>query len=298
MATNNSVIKYSKVDTSKVKFDDIEKSANKKYATSKIWYCENKGSYKTLLIQSSLYKVYDVTENNELLLYVDNAQLFSQIDNASINYVKGNEVIKTLSLKNVSYKTIISTIDNNKTNLLRLPIIYGHNNIENTMFFTTKDKKSMTFKDIKDKNISLNNVKVIFEVDGLIVDIEKNSIFTNLILRQVMIQRPTPQKITLTEYSFVDSESQKEDTDEETNNLSNTKLSNHENIPSVSFSKKSEDNFIEESDRKKSVKKHNNSKYRDSDDSDKDSDVDSESEINVAGLLGSLKKHNRTHDSE
>jgi hypothetical protein len=56
-----------------------------------------------------------------------------------------------------------------------------------------------------------NNIKVILEVDGIIVDIKNNTILTNVIPRQILIQKMKPLKTNLTEYSFIDSDKENPD---------------------------------------------------------------------------------------
>ena len=170
-----------------------------------------------MFIQTSLLKIYDVTKTGDLILSLGDGDcvIFEKIDNKSVEYVKSSGITKQYNLKNVTYKTIVSevTTDNSENiNAWKLRIMTGENS---TKFFINGNKKCLQYESIKDILTKGNCIKVILEVDGIIVDIKNNTILTNVIPRQILIQKMKPLKTNLIEYSFVDSD--QSNSDEEVN---------------------------------------------------------------------------------
>jgi hypothetical protein len=52
-------------------------------------------------------------------------------------------------------------------------------------------------------------IKIIFELDGFIVDLQNKTLYTNIVVRHIRIPNPhKPHKIELVDYSFIDSDNE------------------------------------------------------------------------------------------
>jgi len=209
MQRTNLVLKQLNVNPQKIVFEDFNLTDDKQYVVSKIWYQENESSQPhTLFIQPTNLKVYEMTKNNDIILELSDKDhsLFEALDKLSINVAKTSGVIRKYSMKDVKYKTIINEVDfdtpKKQINALRLKIINGDNH---TKFFLN-DRVPKSIDDVKKLLTRGTEIKVIIELDELIVDLKNNVIFTNVILKQALVKKMRPLKTELCEYSFVESD--------------------------------------------------------------------------------------------
>lgn len=214
MQLSANVMNQHNVNLSGMVHDDWSQTENKQYVVSKIWHQKNDGEQpKSFFIQTTTLKLYEITKNGDLILELDNdknTELFDNIDKSALNYAKSSGITKKYELKDVKYKAIINEIELTplkKINSLRLRILEGN---KPTKFYLS-DKEPQNMNDIKKYLVNGTNVKVILEIDGLVVDLKTNIIFTNIILRQVLIKKMKPIRIELTDYSFIDSENEDND---------------------------------------------------------------------------------------
>jgi hypothetical protein len=213
-ANTNPVLRQANVNIEKLIYDDFILTDNKQYAVSKIWYQKNESSQPhTLYVQPLKLKVYEVTKVGDIILLLseEDGKLFENIDELSVDIAKSSGVTKKFAMKDVKYKTIVNEIEielspqkKTKINALRLKIINGS---KGTKFYIN-DRDPKSIEDIKKLLVKDVEVKVILEIDTLIVDLKNNIIFTNIILKQALIKKMKPLKMELSEYSFIDSDNE------------------------------------------------------------------------------------------
>lgn len=211
------VLSQKSINTTQIVYDDIIMTQNDQFAVAKIWYQPSSDKLHSLLYQTSVLPIYsyDSKTNKFHLKLNENTEqnILSTIDQMSINYIKSTGLLKRLMLspQKVRYRTIVTDFtnkENEKINSIELK------NTTKTKYYSNGVKKSKNLEDVENllkKNV---NVKTIIEIDGLVVDIKKESITTNIILHQFKIEKIKPKKIELNEYSFLESETD-EDTEEE-----------------------------------------------------------------------------------
>lgn len=207
--SENLVLRHSNINENKILFDDLVLTPNKKYVISKMWYQQNETSRPvSMFIQTSSLKIYETTKTGDIILVLDknDSSVFEKIDGKSVDFVKSQNVTKNYNLKNVKYKTIVSEVTVGKDeniNALKIRVMTGENP---TKFFVSGNKKCLSYDNAKSLLANGNNVKIILEIDGIIVDLQNNTILTNVIPRQILIQKLKPRKCNLSEYSFIDSD--------------------------------------------------------------------------------------------
>lgn len=228
---HDTVLTRKTIDTTKIVYDDIILTQNDQFAVSKIWYQPSNDSMHSLLYQTTVLPVYSYdNKNGKFLLRLNKnneQQILSEIDQLSINYIKMSGLLQKLSLspKEVRYRTIVNDFNNKEGE--QMNSIELKNTLK-TKYYSNGIKKSKTLDDIENILKKGLNVKVIIEIDGLIVDIKKGSIITNVILHQFRVERIIPKKIELGEYSFLESEDDEEETANITNNEIITQKGNDE----------------------------------------------------------------------
>ena len=201
----DTVLKYNNIDFSKIIFDEFMITDNKEYIVSKMWYQKSEFEYpRSLHIQTPLLKIDEITKSNNIVLNTDDniTTFFDKIDELTLDFVKSSSVTKKYGLKNIKFVQIVKEISkiNNVTeskNVLKLKIM------NTTKFFTINNKSSLKYENVKKMLKPNGNIRTILELDGIIIDIAKNEIFVNVILRQVLIHKMNPIKVELTEYSFI-----------------------------------------------------------------------------------------------
>lgn len=203
---NNFVTKYSDINIDNVMCDDFVMTTDGKHIVSKIWYRESKTSQPhSFYIQTKKVKLHEVplNENEDILLVLDDASIFENLDKKIVGDIRSSGVHKKYSMVKPTYKsTVNNPDDNDNTNLLRLKI-------GNCKWFY-KDKNPRNTKDIFNLHLleKESYVRAIIEVNMITLNVSQNFIFTNLILKQIQIIPTMPKIVDITEYSFIDDEPQ------------------------------------------------------------------------------------------
>lgn len=230
------VIKDSLLNSNNIVFDDF--STNENQTTSKIWYNdkEKNNEVVTLHIQTQLLKIFQVVDK-DIIITLNNQSIlcFEKIDAFVLEFVKSTKILKKLELKNIKYKTITNTKNDTNTQnelsviKLRLP--------NDKSFFIGKDRTSQSYDTIKQNLTTNNEVKLILEIDSIVIDHEKNIVFTNVLLKQLLLNKVPPKKIELFDYSFIDSENENINNSENKQIKVNSEIRKSENIPLVKLQK-------------------------------------------------------------
>lgn len=207
------VLKLEDVDLRDVIYDNPIKTSSGEYIISKIWHRPNKNTDpKTLNIQLPYTKVYKVSLTNktfDVILIPDatSEDFLENVDKLTWKFMKEKHLIHKYDLKNYKYKTLINELeydDGKKLNVIRIKVIQDKK--KQTVFFSSKTKNIVELDDAKNIIQLVDNIKVIFELDALIIDVSKKLIMTNIIARHILLHELTPKKIDLSEYSFLDSD--------------------------------------------------------------------------------------------
>ena len=183
---NNFVIKYGDVNIDNVMCDNFVTASDGKHIVSKLWYRESKTSQPhSFYIQTQKIKIHEVPtdKNGDLLLILDNADIFENLDKKIVNEIKSSGVHKKYNMVRPTYKSTVNNPDgDNNTNILRLKM--GNCN----WFY--KDRTPKKTQDILNLGIlqKESQVRAIIEVNMTMLNINQNFIFTNLILKQIQIR--------------------------------------------------------------------------------------------------------------
>lgn len=199
---SKAVYKISDVDLSNIIFDDEIYLNNKNLIVSKIFYRDVK--MKTFFIQTSFSKIQKIMNCDNIIIIPDKKteDFMENLDKLSMEFISSNDIVKKYCLKNFRYKTIINETETSNLNIIRIKLN------ENTNYFLNTTKESID----KNKCVDLiegkksEKIKVIFKIDGLIIDIKNKMIFTNIIASQISLEKITPEKIKLNDFSFVPSD--------------------------------------------------------------------------------------------
>lgn len=271
---NNSkaILKHNQLDVSKIVHDEFVE-LNKQYVMSKMWYQETDSSPpQTCYVQTNFLKLNEVTDDS-LTVVAENKNLYEQLDDNSLQFVKSKNITKKYGLKGTKYRTIITTPSDGSKDCIRLKIQNGVS-CKPTQFFTGKDRTSKVHDDVKNLLKAGAEVKLIFELDGLMVDLKHNIIYVNILLKQVLIPKMSPVRVELVDYSFVDSD------DESNNSCSKKELVQEKNVQSETV-----DNSSDKTKHKKAEKMDKLAKRmpEPSPESDSDSDEKSHSGTSNSG---------------
>jgi hypothetical protein len=135
--------------------------------------------------------IFDINEETE--------KIFDLIDNKSLGQIKETLILDELELEKINYKTIVN---HNDVSSIRIK------SNSSTVFFIENNKKSNSLDDIKSLIKCNADVKIIISLDSIVIDIDNNIVFTNILLKQVLIYLATQTK--LIDYSFIISDSDDE----------------------------------------------------------------------------------------
>jgi hypothetical protein len=206
---SQNVQKVSEINLKKIVYDEIVRTKNDEFIIAKIWYMNN-SKISTLNVQTSNTQIINFVEStNSLILNpLQDLKFFMEnLDQLTCKFINDNQLVKKLGLVKYTYKTLISEMDtpNNCVNVLSIKIATER---RKTLFFSSKNKQIIEYGDVKKlfAALKIKDVKIIFEVDGMIIDIKKKRITTNIIARHILLNEIIPQKIELTDYSFIDSD--------------------------------------------------------------------------------------------
>jgi hypothetical protein len=176
---------------------------NDENIVSKIWYKENENSRpQTLNIQTGYLKIKKIV-GSEIYLYPGSISGFmDSLDQVSLKFISGNEQLDRFNIDKLDFKTILDDISGEE--LLKFDIVNGK---RPTFFYSSRTKSRV------DSSILANSekIKVIFELNGLIINKKDKVIYNNIILRDVLVSEAEPKLIELTEYSFIDNDTEKDD---------------------------------------------------------------------------------------
>ena len=198
--------KISDIDTNNITFDEFVDCNNGSYIMSKIWIA-NKQDLQTLFVQTSYLKPYNYAVNNITFLVDSASQIFlEKLDELSIKYINKNNLVNKYNLKNFVYKTLVNETEN-KDQVCRTRIL------ENSVFFSAKTKQVIPNYNVPNEMPKVDMIKIIFEVDSLVVDMKKKAIFTNIIVKHFLLHKNTPKKVELTDYSFIESDNESDKVD-------------------------------------------------------------------------------------
>jgi hypothetical protein len=209
----STVLKYNNVNLKKIMFDEFVMTNSGQYIVSKIWYQSSESDYpKSTHVQIPLLKIDEVTKSDNIVLNTDAdiTSFFDKIDQMALEFLKKSGVTKTYGLKNVKFVQIVKEINkanelNVNKNVLKLKIMKNISK-SNTKFFVMGTRSSSDFVNVRNMLTVNAKIKTIVELDGIVIDIMKNEIFVNVILRQVLIEKVKPLRVDLIEYSFIDSD--------------------------------------------------------------------------------------------
>lgn len=130
---------------------------------------------------------------------------FNSFDKKIIELLDSINVVKRHNLKNLSYKSLINEMRSRSNELFDVVKL----NISNDEQFRTviydRDKQIVN-KDEYPYIFNNSCAKSILEIMAIIIKPKDKSIFLSSAIRQMKVQKLRPQRVTISEYSFADSE--------------------------------------------------------------------------------------------
>ena len=200
------VFKLSEINMEKIVYSQAIETNDNKYIVSKIWYKGNNIVPHTLNVQTPYLKLKNDNCQEHIIVFTPKhiATYIDNIDRVTIKFMEKNDFINKYNLKGFRYKTLISEVDNN--DIFRISIV---NNRHPILFYSSEVKCEISRDIVQSVLKNTEKIKIIFEVDGLIIDVKNHIMFTNVIARHVLIFGIRPVKVELTSYSFVDSDDEK-----------------------------------------------------------------------------------------
>ncbi|ATZ80432.1 hypothetical protein BMW23_0378 [Bodo saltans virus] len=204
---NTKVLKYTEVIFDNFVYDCPIVTNSNEYVIANIWY-KNSIPYlhpQSLYIQSPSLQILSKTDNLTELLFTPDAKFehfMNTIDDMTINFIKTNNLMVKYNLQNFRYKTLINEDDNAK--IVFKTEIMNSNSKRPTKFFFSNKKEIDKYTANQILSIT-KKIKIIFEVDALIIDFARKIMYTHIVPRHILISNK-PQKFELTEYSFIDSD--------------------------------------------------------------------------------------------
>lgn len=209
--TNNNVTKTSNMNINNVIYDSFKYTPNKKYVVSKMWNNDNNShnskNIHSLYLQTSFMKISSISNDGSIKLIPTDIDIsaFEKLDTKTIILLKEKNIKDTYSLKSAEYNTIVKEDDD--TNMKYITFRqYDH---PNAKFYEYGNSNAMSYDNVKDNLRIGNEIKIIYEVDGVVIQLKSGNIRTNLVPKQIAI-KCVPQKIELSEYSFVESDNEEE----------------------------------------------------------------------------------------
>lgn len=214
----STILKIENVDIKKIVYDNANLTDKGNFVVSNIWY--NNKTLHSLNIQTPYLKVYRFLDGSVILLPDKITEDFLEnLDKQTRIFIKNTGLFKKYSLQNFRYKALINEMDGVDKNVLRVRI---RNETKPTIFFSSKTKIPMNYNDAKNIFFKVDNLKIILEIDKMIIDLKNSIVSTNIIARLVLLHEIVPKKIELTEYSFIESDN--EDDNENRKKLDETDI--------------------------------------------------------------------------
>jgi hypothetical protein len=267
----NKIFKISDINFDNIYYDNLIVSNNKNFIVSKIWL-KNINEMHTLNIQSSYMKVFKFIENSAILIPNEEIETFlEKLDKLTLKFINDNNLAKKYNLKKYKYKTLINEMENPSINVLRVRI---YNDKKPPLFFSQRNKHvSFNYNDAQKLFSKVDNIKLIFEIDGLIIDMNKKIILTNMIIRHVLLHEIIPKKIELsTDYLFVDSDKE--------NNCEN-KIDENDIVLNTQTEYMSEYEITQKEQFNKNIKSQSNEKENSDINLNENSNIDSDENLNA-----------------
>lgn len=218
----NNILKMQIVDLKKIVFDSPSTTNNGNFIVSSMWYKREKELH-TLNVQTPYMKVFKFLDSNQCVILLPDKEtedFFEKVDKCTQRFIIDNNLIKKYSLRNFSYKTLINEVDGLDNCVLRTRIC---NEKKPTLFFSSKNKTPMEYNEAKNIFFKVDNLKIIFEMDKMIIDLKNKIIYTNIVARLIMLHEIVPKKIEISEYSFIDSDNDSNNSENENDNKTNNK---------------------------------------------------------------------------
>lgn len=204
MESKSIVNKIKNIDLTKIEYDD-NITGDDKQKKIKIWY-----NTQTFYIQTELVSVYNYDSSQyELCVTISDQMnnMFSLIDDDVRAYIKKIGLVKKLDLKNYKYRAC--AIETDEENIIKTCLT------TDTLCYICTDKSKIKTETITNMLKKNEKIKLIIEIDCVLIDYAKKIINININLGQIGFQKKQPEIIKLHDYSFI--ESDKENI-EETNN--------------------------------------------------------------------------------
>lgn len=205
MSDQKNVFKYTDVKMKNIIYSESVKTKSEDFVFSKIWYkCNDNKQVQTLNIQTPYFKIHEMDDDKNSVILLPEKELemfFDNLDSLTIDFIKTNIVAKH-NIKGISYRTIVNEIPN--MNVFRAKI---GGKQKPPHFYLSKNKNRLSYDEAINMLDRCEKVKLILEIDGLIIDFNKKIMYTNVVVRQMLISEIEPKKIELETHSFIESES-------------------------------------------------------------------------------------------
>jgi hypothetical protein len=209
MSDQKNVFKYTDVKMKNIIYSESVKTKSEEFVFCKIWYKDNK-QVQTFNIQTPYFKIHEVADDKNSVILLPEKELemfFDNLDSLTIDFIKSN-IMSTHNIKGISYRTIVNEIPN--MNVFRAK--FGSKQ-KPTQFYLSKSKTRINYDETIKILDHCEKVKLILEIDGLIIDFNKKIMYTNVIVRQMLISEMEPKRIELETHSFIESGSDNEQAD-------------------------------------------------------------------------------------
>lgn len=190
---------------------------DKRYIVFELGYQSDARTIEPIMIQLDDTVIYKYT-NNELILNItkssDLTANIEHIDDTIIRCISQNGILKQQNLKGIIYKAMINelTTENQDVfgeavSVLRLKVN------DSTKIFNSK-REQITSIEYDKYLLKGNTVKTIIEIMAVIIDTIGKSIYLDCRTRQLCVRKRRPMRIQLEQYSFIDSDNENKDFDE------------------------------------------------------------------------------------
>jgi hypothetical protein len=209
MTASKNVIMYSDVKVKNLIYSDDILTPDENYVISKIWCKENKHTRPhTLHIELPYLKIHEIQNDGDyIVLLPDNIETFmDSLDRSTLDFITHNRLINKYRMKDkhngnkFTYETLIND-KNFSFDTFKIRIIKG----KTPTLFYSPNKDKIDFEHAKNLLNTAEKIKLILKIDGLIMDLKNNIMYTNVIAREILIPELDPQIIELTDYSFINS---------------------------------------------------------------------------------------------
>jgi hypothetical protein len=229
--------------------------------------------------------ILDLRNNDDI------KNVFNDIDSKIISEIQSRKLVKTYNLKKFVYHPIVSTFINNNNesfDVLKLKInLLGE--YKTSMFY----KYGNPIEDLSIMKTGVN-VKTIVEFINITFNKDNKTIYIDNCIRQLKVKPIRPQRIKNLEYSFIDSEEEKDDIVNENKNNKDNKNDKDTEVDDTSLDSVS--NTLKTLDELNILKdKINSEKDSEVDDNEDEDDENDDSEDNSEDNSGD---NNYTSESD